>query len=336
MSYGSSYGNASGEEPEYGKKAYDEEAAAEEDNADPRASNFPWWCLPKCRCFFHNIGKEIKDKKMRPTVYREYITWYVALIAYFTNLVACAMRYHKRAVFGNASGVDLGISIALLILVYPTTLFIYFLLYGAARDVGKSWTWWWLLMGLQFCVELFFAIGIPRTGAAGLVTMIKAFEAKQKAVGFACMAVFLMFLTLFACHLANYIILWRYRSALEGGYTSQKNEKSNDEDASLKSSGSKSKKKQKKPSSKKPSKTSTPSPSDEDTYRPPEPTSSSDSSSGAYASSHAANDPNPSWHKPTGSAYESTGRATPTPKPSSTASGANPFGDDGSLDDFYS
>ena len=332
MSYGSAYGSAPSDDPEYGDQAYDKEAEKDDEGSKPRASNFPWWCFPKARCFYHNIGKEIRDNNMRPTIYREYLLWYFSFIAYLTNLVAESYRYHYHGTSFPSSGVDLGISVGLLVLVWPATLFIYMLLYGAARDVGKSWTWWWLLMGLQMCVELFFAIGIPRTGAAGLVTMIQAFQHKQKAVGFACLATFLFFLTVFATHLADYIILWRYRSAVESGYTTQKNEKSGSgEDASIKEDKKKKEKKVKEKKVKE-KKAPTPAPSEEEnTYQPPEPTTATAASSSSDA---------PTWHKPVGSAYESAGnrdttaKDTSTPKP--TGGSSNPFGDEGDLDDFYS
>lgn len=347
MSYGSAYSAPSSEDPEYGTSAYDENTEVEDESTDPRKSNFPWWCLPKLRCCYHNIPREIRDKKMRGTIYREYLIWYCSFIAYFTNLVAESYRYHKRTVLGNTTGVDLGISIAILCLVYPTTLFIYFLLYGAARDVGKSWTWWWLLMPVQFCMEIFFAIGIPRTGAGGLVQMIKAFEVKQKSVGFACMVVFLCFLTLAILHITDYIILWRYRTALEGGYVSHKDE--NPKAASAESQPITKAKEQQKPAKKgkKPSKADKknapkakplqPMRSDdqESTYQPPEPTSASSGGSDQ-----------PAWHQPTGSAYERSGSAYESSgkdtgaysssKTPGNPSSANPFGDEGGLDDFYS
>lgn len=339
MSYGSAYSDSYKEEPEYGTSAYDEEAAQEDDSGDPRKSNWPVWCFPKLRCFYHDIGREIKDKSTRPVVFREHMLWYASLVAYFTNLVAESYRYHHRTVFGTASGIDLGISLALLLLVFPATLLVYFLLYGAARDVGKSWTWWWLLMPLQIGVELFFAIGIPKTGAGGLVQMIKAFEIHEKGVGFACLIVFLSFLTLCATHLADYIILWRYRTALEGGYVTQKNEARGSEESRPITSAPKKEKKSKKAKKGKEAKPLQDMKPSKESYQPPEPTvaklqePSSTSSSGE------------SWSKPTGSAYEKSGSAyeksgsaydkPASPTPGNPNDSANPFGSDGGLEDFY-
>ena len=345
MSYGSAYSNSYSEEPEYGTKAYDEEAA-EDESGDPRKANWPRWCFPKARCFYHNISREVRDKNTRPVVYREHIVWYCSLIAYFTNLVAESYRYHRRAVFGTSSGIDLGISLALLLLVYPATLLVYFLLYGAARDVGKSWTWWWILMPAQIGAELFFAIGIPRTGAAGLVQMIKAFEIHQKGVGFACLVVFLSFLALTIIHLTHYIMLWRYRSALEGGYITQKNDPQSSPEAQpiTKSKPAKKEKKDKKDKKAKPLQTIKSKDDSKASYKPPEPTVSKQQPSDA-ATSSTSNDANPAWHKPTGSAYdrpasayENSGRDSSAYDSSTTPGnpeGANPFSEDGGLDDFY-
>jgi hypothetical protein len=334
MSYGSAYSPSSSEEPEYGTKAYDEEAAQDDGSDDPRKSNFPWWCFPGLRCFYHNIGKEIRDKNMRPTVYREYIIWYVAFAAYIANLTAEAYRFHKKAVFGSSAGVDLGISVAFLLLLWPATLFVYMLLYGAARDVGKSWTWWWLLMGLQICVELFFVIGIPRTGAAGLVTMIDAFRKHQKPVGFAQLATFFFWLFLFSIHLADYIILWRYRTKVEGGYAKHDNDDKEPgaDKPIVKATKQKPAKKDKKVKKHTKKASSTTENANESSYQPPTPTTSS--SATPYGTNTTPGDPNPSWHKPTGSAYDTGSSSKSSSTPSGT--GSNPFGgDEGSLDDFY-
>lgn len=348
MSYGSAYSNSHSEEPEYGTSAYDEEAAQEETSDDPRKGNWPFWCFPKLRCFYHNISREVRDKKVRPVVFREHLLWYVSLIAYFTNLVAESYRYHHRARFGTVSGIDLGISIAILLLVFPATFLVYFLLYGAARDVGKSWTWWWIMMPVQFSMELFFAIGIPKTGAAGLVQMIKAFEIHEKGVGFACLVVFLSFLALCATHIADYIILWRYRTALEGGYVTQKNESHSSAESQpiakteVKKQTKKSSKKAPKKDKGKPLQTIKSSEGGNASYKPPEPTVAKPQEN----AESSGGDPN--WHKPTGSAYDKSGSAyekTSTAydkaADSSSTSGnpsdsANPFGgNDGGLDDFY-
>jgi hypothetical protein len=135
---------------------------------------------PVCRpVVYHNIMRDVDDPSLRHAVRIAYYLWYVLFAAFIINTVAVS------SAFFTLSGADahwsnwVGLILSLIYFgaCWPLSFVVYFMAYEGARLRSS------VKMGTFFCVFpaqiilcVWLALGVPKTGGAGMVLLVHAWE----------------------------------------------------------------------------------------------------------------------------------------------------------------
>jgi len=145
---------------------------------DPRKPNFP-----PCRPWvYHNINSDIEQDK-RFFVKRAYFSWWCHAGCLFWNWIC---------MFGAVATIsgyleDFFIALAGLLLGFPISFYVYYMIYNAVRKNSAGYfVLWFVLFGIQILVEILWAIGL--WGGAGLLVMSSVIDSNT-GVGVMCLSI---------------------------------------------------------------------------------------------------------------------------------------------------
>jgi len=147
----------------------------------PNFPNFPMWMRYGFikPCYHIDIKSEIPI--LAQTVVRiTYYSWIILVIALFWNFVATlSLLAASKTVSGT--GTSCALSAAYFVLFSPCSLYCWFMpLYNALRvDSSLKFGWFFLVMGFQFAASIFFSVGFPKTGAAGIWVAAEATDSNK-------------------------------------------------------------------------------------------------------------------------------------------------------------
>eukprot|EP01116_Phalansterium_solitarium_P006145 TRINITY_DN1844_c0_g1_i2.p2 TRINITY_DN1844_c0_g1~~TRINITY_DN1844_c0_g1_i2.p2 ORF type:complete len:276 (+),score=81.03 TRINITY_DN1844_c0_g1_i2:102-929(+) len=186
----------------------------------PPPPNWPGAPWPFRKLLYQNIPEEIPTESLQKLVTHAYLAWKWGLtFCLVWNLINQAAQVALEGKFVA----DLIVAIIYLIF-YPWLAFVFFrLLYRAARK-GKAalYILWFIVVWLQIVVYAIWALGIPGSGAGGIINAIYAFE-RNLAIGALIFVGFCLWVLLGLVHLYLFIRgRWEYR--LVGGLAAAKNE----------------------------------------------------------------------------------------------------------------
>lgn len=169
----------------------------------PRIPNWPR-CKP---ILTHNISEDIPPEESMPGLQRlvrwTYYAWYGVIFCFCFNMIALLVRMSIDA--GGTAIADWILSLVYIIFLIPLTFLIYRILYRAARKTKAILYVFYLYFAfpIQILVEIFFAVGIPKTGSGGFFLSITSFD-DSVATGSFLMASFGFWTILAIIH----ILLW--------------------------------------------------------------------------------------------------------------------------------
>eukprot|EP00045_Choanoeca_perplexa_P005792 m.48565 g.48565 ORF g.48565 m.48565 type:complete len:338 (-) comp13297_c0_seq1:93-1106(-) len=160
-------------EVEYAERERQAALAAGSGARNPNFPNFPAWMRKGCiqPCFHLDIKAEIPILGQRITRVA-YYSWMLMFFTLFWNLVC-----NLAALAGNTKGkgASVGLAVAYFVLFSPASYVCWFqTLYSAFRkDSSLRFGWFFVVMAFQAMLSIFFSIGIPGTGSAGIITASK-------------------------------------------------------------------------------------------------------------------------------------------------------------------
>jgi len=149
-------------------------------NEDPRAPNWP-----KCKPFiYHNILEDMKTPTLQRLLKMAYVGWMATTGALIWNVVALLI-----AMVSDGAGQDIGdfiLAIKYFFFIFTPLWFLtYRVLYRGGRKQKPSlFIMWFIFQVLELLAEIFFAIGIPGTGAGGFFLMTSIFKNNKSVAGF--------------------------------------------------------------------------------------------------------------------------------------------------------
>ncbi|KAF5315718.1 hypothetical protein D9611_004745 [Ephemerocybe angulata] len=133
-------------------------------------NNFP----PFFPLVFHSIKDEIPEAS-RPLITRLYQLWLVLLATLIVNVVACVFILTAGAAGG---GSDLGSSIGYLVFIPITSFLLWYrpIYNGYMKEQALYYYLYFFFGGFHLVFSLYMIIGIPGTGACGLIRMIDMYS----------------------------------------------------------------------------------------------------------------------------------------------------------------
>ncbi|KAF9464754.1 scamp family-domain-containing protein [Collybia nuda] len=122
---------------------------------------------------FHSIADEIPEAS-RPLITRLYQLWLVLVLTLIINMVACIFILLSGAEEG---GRDLGASIGYLFIIPPVSFLLWYrpIYNGYMKEQSLYYYFYFFFGGFHLLFSLYMIIGVPSTGAAGLIRMIQMF-----------------------------------------------------------------------------------------------------------------------------------------------------------------
>eukprot|EP00911_Craspedida_sp_UC1_P000171 UC1_evm1s133 len=169
------------------QKEYEErerQARKREAGGGQREANFP--NFPQCMrkgiikpCFHLDIKAEIPLKGQR-LVRHGFLLWEFTVFCYFWNFVG---GLAGLATDDASAGTTCGLATAWFVVNSITSYLCWFHpMYSAFRkDSSLRFGWFFLCIFFQFCVSIFFAVGLPGTGAIGFMYSISASNSQPEA-----------------------------------------------------------------------------------------------------------------------------------------------------------
>eukprot|EP00730_Choanoeca_flexa_P002638 TRINITY_DN11118_c0_g1_i5.p1 TRINITY_DN11118_c0_g1~~TRINITY_DN11118_c0_g1_i5.p1 ORF type:complete len:343 (+),score=69.10 TRINITY_DN11118_c0_g1_i5:233-1261(+) len=155
-------------ELEYAERERQAALAAKTGDRAPNFPNFPMWMRRGCitPCFHLDIKTEIPVLG-QGIVRTAYYSWNLMFFTLFWNFICCLAGLSSDV---NKKGVSAGLAAAYLFLFTPASYVCWFqTLYTAFRkDSSLRFGWFFLVMAFQCFASIFFAIGVPGTGASGI------------------------------------------------------------------------------------------------------------------------------------------------------------------------
>jgi hypothetical protein len=141
-------------------------------NVPFRAPNWPT-CKP---IVYHNLKKDMPNSKVYRLVKFAYYGWYASVYCLLINLGSMLGALIVES--GNSKQISAFIlSIIFFIFIPPILFYIYRILYKAGRKQKKSSYIFYLIYLLaEIGLYIFFIIGVPNTGAGGIIIMIDLFK----------------------------------------------------------------------------------------------------------------------------------------------------------------
>jgi len=168
---------------------------------------------------YHNIKEDIPEDTQR-LIKRAYVGWFMTIWCYFYNFFT-----ELSALFASGSVGSFVLSIIFFLFNVPLSLFVYRILYQAARR-GKPilYVAYFVLIWVEFVIFAFMGIGLSSWGGGGLFLAIKEFQANQKVVGIFSIICLVFWSLLFLYH---FFLVWipavrQYRAI--GGFRKAKQE----------------------------------------------------------------------------------------------------------------
>jgi len=122
---------------------------------------------------FHSIADEIPEAS-RPLVTRLYQLWLVLVLTLIINMVACIFILIGG---GEEAGKDLGASIGYLFIIPVTSFLLWYrpIYNGYMKEQSLYYYFYFFFCGFHLLFSVYMIIGIPSTGAAGLIRTIQMF-----------------------------------------------------------------------------------------------------------------------------------------------------------------
>ncbi|KAF9483755.1 scamp-domain-containing protein [Pholiota conissans] len=132
-------------------------------------NNFP----PFFPLIFHSIQDEIPEAS-RPLIMRLYQLWLVLFGTLIVNLVACISILISGV---EGGGGDLGGSLGYLIFICPLSFLLWYrpIYNGYMKEQALYYYFYFFFCGFHLLFSLYMIVGVPGTGSAGLVQMIRLF-----------------------------------------------------------------------------------------------------------------------------------------------------------------
>ncbi|KAI6045761.1 scamp family-domain-containing protein [Pisolithus marmoratus] len=130
---------------------------------------------------FHSIPEEIPEAS-RPLITRLYQLWLVLLATLIVNMIACIFLL----VAGSSDGgKDLGGSIGYLLLIAPLSFLLWYrpIYNGYMKEQALYYYIFFFFCGFHLLFSIYMVIGIPSTGAAGLIQTIQMYASGHWAAG---------------------------------------------------------------------------------------------------------------------------------------------------------
>ncbi|KAK7693514.1 hypothetical protein QCA50_003082 [Cerrena zonata] len=133
---------------------------------------------------FHSIPDEIPEAS-RPLVTRLYQLWLVLAGALLINMVACIFLLISGA---SGGGSDLGSSIGYIVVILPLSFLLWYrpIYNGYMKEQALYYYLYFFFGGWHLAFSIYMIIGIPGTGSAGLINLIKSFAGGHLAAGILC------------------------------------------------------------------------------------------------------------------------------------------------------
>lgn len=148
--------------------------------------------FPPCRPIFHHDIKNDIAPENRMFVKRSYFGWYMHCWCMAFSLICVlggAIKGQSLAAFFYG--------LIILVLGVPCSFLCYWFLYSAARKRSAMYyVYWFITFSIQMGLEIFWLLGIPGWGSAGIINMIDAFERSTVLGIFYTVAVFSWTITL--------------------------------------------------------------------------------------------------------------------------------------------
>lgn len=158
------------------KEYQQREEAAQKKDPNFRPPNFPPFppkCGPFKPCFHIDIKGEIPEWGQK-VVKQLFVVWIITCVALTWNFIAALAALDCSDC--SETDVTAGVSCAFFLLFVPCSFCCwYHPLYTAMRtDSSLRYGWFFFVFGFQFISSVFMAIGIPGTGASGIIIAAKA------------------------------------------------------------------------------------------------------------------------------------------------------------------
>ncbi|KAH6918519.1 scamp-domain-containing protein [Coprinopsis sp. MPI-PUGE-AT-0042] len=135
-------------------------------------NNFP----PFFPLIFHSIKDEIPEAS-RPLITRIFQLWLVLLGTLVVNLVACIILVIEGV---PGAGSDLGSSIGYLVFITPASFLLWYrpIYNGYMKNQSLYFYIYFGFGGFHLLYSIYMIIGIPATGSAGLIQMIRRWSSR--------------------------------------------------------------------------------------------------------------------------------------------------------------